>query len=106
MKNFIITTDTTSDLPADYVDAHQLGMLSLTYTLGGDTYSWERPLPVKDFYNRMREALSLQPRRPTLRRLHFFLSALSASRMPIFSTLPFPPASVAATTVAVSPRKS
>ncbi|MFR4350657.1 MAG: DegV family protein [Roseburia sp.] len=55
MKNFIITTDTTSDLPADYVDAHQLGMLSLTYTLGGDTYSWERPLPVKDFYNRMRE---------------------------------------------------
>lgn len=55
MKNFIITTDTTSDLPADYVDAHQLGMLSLTYTLGGDTYSWECPLPVKDFYNRMRE---------------------------------------------------
>lgn len=54
MKHFIITTDTTADLPEDYVTSHQLGIMSLPYTLEGDTYTWERPLPVKDFYNSMR----------------------------------------------------
>lgn len=54
MKNFIITTDTTSDLPADYVKEHHLGMISLTYTIDGNTYTWENPLPVKDFYDCMR----------------------------------------------------
>lgn len=55
MKNFVITTDTTADLPAEYVKKHHLGILSLTYTLGDQTYSWENPLPVKDFYQFMRE---------------------------------------------------
>lgn len=54
MKNFIITTDTTCDLPAEYITEHQIGMLSLTYTIDGKTYSWENPLPVTDFYNYMR----------------------------------------------------
>ena len=35
MNKFIITTDTTADLPADYVAEHNLGMLSLTYTIDG-----------------------------------------------------------------------
>lgn len=55
MNNFIITTDTTSDLPADYVKEHHIGMLSLSYTIDGSTYTWENPLPVKDFYDCMRE---------------------------------------------------
>lgn len=54
MKNFIITTDTTCDLPAEYIREHEIGMLSLTYTLNETTYSWEQPLPVKDFYDYMR----------------------------------------------------
>lgn len=54
MSDFIITTDTTSDLPADYVKAHQIGMLSLSYTINGTTYTWDNPLPVKDFYDCMR----------------------------------------------------
>lgn len=54
MKNFIITTDTTSDLPADYVTKHQLGMMSLTYTINDSTYTWENPLPVNEFYDYMR----------------------------------------------------
>ena len=54
MNNFIITTDTTSDLPAAYVEQHQIGMLSLTYTINDTTYSWEHPLPVKEFYDCMR----------------------------------------------------
>ena len=54
MKNFIITTDTTCDLPAEYIREHEIGMLSLTYTLNETTYSWEQPLPVRDFYDHMR----------------------------------------------------
>lgn len=55
MKNFLITTDTTADLPADYVEKHNLGIMSLTYTLDGTTYSWENPLPTREFYDKMRE---------------------------------------------------
>lgn len=54
MKDYIIITDTTADLPADYVDQHKLGILSLTYTIDGTTYSWDNPLPTKDFYDCMR----------------------------------------------------
>lgn len=50
MNKFIITTDTTADLPADYVAEHNLGMLSLTYTIDGKTYDWEHPMDVKEFY--------------------------------------------------------
>lgn len=55
MKNYVITTDTTSDLPADYVAQHKLGIMSLTYTIEGNTYTWEHPLPVKEFYSMMRQ---------------------------------------------------
>lgn len=54
MKDFVITTDTTADLPADYIMKHQLGIISLTYTINDNTYTWDKPLPVKDFYDYMR----------------------------------------------------
>lgn len=54
MKDFIITTDTTADLSADYLTKHHIGLLSLSYTLEGETYTWDNPLPVKDFYNKLR----------------------------------------------------
>jgi len=54
MNKFIITTDTTADLPADYVAEHNLGMLSLTYTIDGKTYDWKHPMDVKEFYAKMR----------------------------------------------------
>ncbi|MGN0342759.1 MAG: DegV family protein [Roseburia sp.] len=55
MADFIITTDTTADLPADYVAEHKLGIMSLTYTLEGKTYDWEHPMDVKEFYQKMRD---------------------------------------------------
>lgn len=54
MKDFIITTDTTADLPESYVAEHGLGILSLPCTLEGVTYTWEHPLPVREFYDSMR----------------------------------------------------
>lgn len=54
MKEFVIVTDTTIDLPRDYVEKHHLYMMSLPYTLEGTSYTWEKPMPVKDFYDKMR----------------------------------------------------
>lgn len=54
MKNFVITTDTTADLPAEYIEKHRIPLMSLTYTIEGNTYTWENPLPVADFYRMMR----------------------------------------------------
>lgn len=53
MKEFVIVTDTTTDLPRDYVEKHHLYMMSLPYTLEGTSYTWEKPMPVKDFYDKM-----------------------------------------------------
>ena len=54
MKDFIITTDTTADLPAEYIEKYGIPLMSLTYTIEGNTYNWENQLPVKDFYAMMR----------------------------------------------------
>jgi len=54
MNNYIITTDTTTDLPEEYIKKHDLGIMSLTYTLEGTTYSKDNPLDVKLFYEKMR----------------------------------------------------
>jgi DegV family protein with EDD domain len=53
--DYIITTDTTADLPSDYVKKHNLELLSFNYTIDGTTYDIENELPYKDFYEKMRE---------------------------------------------------
>lgn len=55
MQKFIITTDTTADLPEDYIARHNLGIMSLTYTMEGVTYDREHAMDVKEFYAKMRE---------------------------------------------------
>ena len=54
MTHFTITTDTTADLPEYYITEHELGIMSLTYTIEGVTYEREHPLDVKEFYAKMR----------------------------------------------------
>ena len=54
MRKFIITTDTTADLPAEYIEKHNIPLMSLTYTIEGNTYNWDNPLPVREFYAMMR----------------------------------------------------
>lgn len=54
MKNFVISTDTTSDLPEEYIVKHNIGVISLTYTIDDVTYDWENPLDVREFYQKMR----------------------------------------------------
>lgn len=54
MKPYIITTDTTADLPETYIQEHHLGILSLSYTIDGNTYDRSHELPVDEFYAKMR----------------------------------------------------
>ena len=54
MKNYIITTDNMADLPESYIQEKDLGIMSLSYTIDGETYNREHGLPVKEFYAKMR----------------------------------------------------
>ena len=54
MKPYIITSDSMSDLPRNYLSEHGIPVVSLTYTIDGQTYDWDHELPYKEFYARMR----------------------------------------------------
>lgn len=54
MKDFIIMTDSTADLPDSYLKEHDIAVISLPYTLEGTTYTKENSLSEKDFYEKMR----------------------------------------------------
>ena len=55
MNDFIITTDTTSDLPQDYIDKHKLNTLPLYYQFDETVYGGGNELDSKDFFDRMRK---------------------------------------------------
>lgn len=54
MKDFVITTDTTCDLPRDYMVEHNLRYLPLYYSFNGEVYGDKVDLTPKEFYDRMR----------------------------------------------------
>ena len=55
MNSYVITTDTTSDLPESFYEAHQIPVMSLSYVLEGETYiRGIRELKAEDFYAKMR----------------------------------------------------
>ena len=57
MADFKIVTDSTADLPADYLERNHIACMNMSYILDGETYSGDtgRELPWKDFYRMMRE---------------------------------------------------
>jgi len=54
MKQYIITTDTTCDLPEDYLNQHKIGLIPIYYNLNGTVYGDDNRLVPKSFYNIMR----------------------------------------------------
>lgn len=54
MPQFIITTDTTSDLRESYLEENKIAVLPLTFTLDGVTYGTRHALTTKEFYDKMR----------------------------------------------------
>lgn len=57
MKEFVITTDSNSDLPLSYITEKKIGIISHYYDLEGVTYGEDNLLPAKVFYDKMREGL-------------------------------------------------
>ncbi len=55
MSEFKIITNTTADLPLDYVNENHLGLMVFNYTIQGETYSKGHELGWKEFYALMRE---------------------------------------------------
>ena len=55
MRNFIISTDTTSDLPDDYCKEHDIDIHPLFYRFNDDEiYGGDKQLSPAEFYSRMR----------------------------------------------------
>lgn len=55
MSDFILMTDNTADLPVSFYQENDIPVMSLTYTLEGTTYDQDNSLPMKEFYQKMRE---------------------------------------------------
>lgn len=51
---FKITSDSTADLPVEYLQEHNVGCMPINYILDGVTYGGDKELPWKDFYYMMR----------------------------------------------------
>ncbi len=54
MKKYVIFSDSTADLPIEYIEEHEIVNIPLYYNMGGVLYGGDIDLSVKDFYDRMR----------------------------------------------------
>ena len=54
MRDFVITTDSTVDLPKEWLEEHRVPTLRLAYTIDGETYPDMEGLSKKDFFDRIR----------------------------------------------------
>jgi len=54
LRDFIISTDSTADLPDDYVREHGITIHPLYYLIDGFQYGGERNIPKHEFYEKMR----------------------------------------------------
>ena len=54
MRDFVIMTETTADLPASYIKEHELAIVPLYYQIEDTVYGEEKHLELKDFYDAMR----------------------------------------------------
>lgn len=54
MRDFVIITETTADLPASYIEENGLVIVPLYYQIGETVYGEEKHLDLKDFFDAMR----------------------------------------------------
>ena len=54
MRKYLISTDTTADLPEDFVRENSIDVHTLFYAFGEQIYGPDNSMPVKEFYDRMR----------------------------------------------------
>ena len=54
MVKFKLVTDTSADLPREYLEQNDIVVLSLAYIIDDKTYTWENPMDEHEFYSKMR----------------------------------------------------
>ncbi len=54
MGVFKIVTDSTADLPEEYLKEHGIGTMCLRYILDGESYGTDKKMDVQEFYGMMR----------------------------------------------------
>ncbi len=54
MRDFIITTDSNSDLPEAYINENNIKLISHYYEIDGKLYGEDNLLPANEFYDKMR----------------------------------------------------
>lgn len=57
MEGFKIVTDSTTDLPMEYIKENGLPIVHLSYIIDGETYTGDKQLEVKEFYEKMRRGM-------------------------------------------------
>lgn len=55
MREYVITTDSTVDLPKEYLREYQVQAVSLSYEIEGETYEDLNGLEPAVFYEKMRK---------------------------------------------------
>ncbi|MBP5159625.1 MAG: DegV family protein [Lachnospiraceae bacterium] len=54
-RDYIISTDSTADLPEEYIREQGINIIPLYYIIGGETYGDDKDMPLSQFYGKMRE---------------------------------------------------
>ena len=57
MREFIITVNSTVDLPKEWLEERHVPVLPLKYTIAGETYTDMSGLTAKEFFQKLREGL-------------------------------------------------
>ncbi len=52
--DYVIMTDTTADLPQSFIDKYDIQIMSIPCVMDGVTYTAENPIPMKKFYDAVR----------------------------------------------------
>ena len=55
MNDFVVVTDSSADLPKDYIEKHGIITMSLLYTINGETYNSDDEEAAKTFYDKLRD---------------------------------------------------
>lgn len=54
MGKIMITTDATSDLPKEYIEKYNIGILPMSFQIDGKEYAGDSEFDIKEFYDDMR----------------------------------------------------
>ena len=57
MKKFVIFTDSTADLPVDFINRHKIEIIPLYYNMEDKVYGGDEDLEAGVFYEKMRTGI-------------------------------------------------